>query len=344
MSNRQLNQLRETNRQLEQQLLQASAEIAQLKFENAALRRAVEMQAISRAAGAALIRGGALTPYQVYQDQISRLMVERDTAAQARDEWQERSKSLEVVIARQGAPVEQSETERQARHRGYEHGVKDGWNGAFDHIADYIDPIIQNMQAVNAIAGQIIGVALAGFGDLPKKQLEELAGALMEFMARTDFAISRAAERYGDDFREQFKTDFIGKLYQAVKHYYSTGDDKPLLELAQSKNELLVGLIDLRLAMRPGTPTKEHSINEWLFEYAHRLKLETGKTWHSVAVIIQKRLAAGAFEGDQMDDVRAWAEQANPADYLRKGWSKLDKKRRSLPQNVATTLLRHSNR
>ena len=139
-----------------------------------------------------------------------------------------------------------------------------GADAAMMVFEEYLDPIFRSLIEVVSVAGTIVGIVQAGFGELPRRQIGKLSEQLMGRMSRADYHIERAAHKaFGENFRDQFDASFVRELYANAKHYYATDDSEPLLRQASEQNIVLGSLVQMRHSLAPGRKRQDVVI-DWL--------------------------------------------------------------------------------
>ncbi|MBZ0285706.1 MAG: hypothetical protein K8L97_33565 [Anaerolineae bacterium] len=206
-----------------------------------------------------------------------------------------------------------------------------GYDAAIDNIIEYIDPIIKHTVALNMIAGQIYGAALSGQGKLAIQNMKEYTEALGAFISKLDLQITRAVERYGEDFRETVPIDKFVELYEAAKEYYASGNKDALSDLIRSKSPFHAELVNMRPNFQTGAKRKPQITNQWLFEQAEMIhsQAQGQLQWDGVAEILLKRLESSSYDDTQLIQLGELKGTSDKATYLRQGVSRLRKRRKA---------------
>lgn len=218
-----------------------------------------------------------------------------------------------------------------------------------------------NSQLYAAIAF-VSGAALAGEGTLllitlggqPQTSDGDFQRSMESGLKRRDM-VKEIGGLYASLLRISQKIG--GRTYAAVRELWGpmvnayligltnllNGNDRgeSLCLAATGFDEFTKSLSHFRLHFTSGAPVKETIQNQWLFEYAHKKKLETGQPWEGVARLLKNGSIREKFTPEQRQELKELTNRSirQAEEFLRKGWSRVNN--REKPQSVATILLRH---
>jgi len=173
---------------------------------------------------------------------------------------------------------------------------------------------------LNAFVAKILGVALAGFGDVPREQIKSLAAGLVAQMERVKLEMLRFDQKYKTVSSivpdPNTPTPGLDEILHACEDYYSERDATgSRLRALVAMNPFYTGLLEIREAHKPGKkalPSRRARLDAYLDFVSEKIAQKS---------TIEQAVNAAA--GEFADIISRWAD---PTDQTKTELSRQRKK------------------